>query len=105
MREISTHTKCERDGYNYPCTINVMFSESQCVKVGFITVWQDEANQHNPETTHYAMYVHRCYAVTYPLAPDCTLSEHVKTSYGVATRHCDPILFYSYSGSKTMIGN
>jgi hypothetical protein len=55
-----------------------MFSESQCVKVGFITAWLDEANQHNLVATHYAMYVHHCYAATGPLATDCALSEHVK---------------------------
>jgi hypothetical protein len=44
-----------------------MFSESQCVKVGFITAWLDEANQHNLVATHYVMYVHRCYAATYSL--------------------------------------
>jgi hypothetical protein len=55
-----------------------VLSESQIVKVGFITAWLDEANQHKMEGLHYALYVLLCYAVRYHLAPDCARGGHAK---------------------------
>jgi len=40
-----------------------VLSESQCVKVGFITAWLDEANQCCVVAKHYAIYVHVYYVV------------------------------------------
>ena len=50
-----------------------VLSESQCVKVGFIIAWVDEACQHSVLAVHYAVYVHH-----YCDVRDIHAAEHAK---------------------------